>query len=72
MEAYSPTLGLLTYLLTHSLICPHNALVSNLKIVPGFRAGLLVSFASCHSYATDKLSKIQYFCKHRKERMVDF
>ena len=31
-----------THSLTHSLICPHNALLSNLKLVPGFRACLLV------------------------------
>ena len=34
MEAYTSNLGLLTDL----LICPHNALVSHLKLVPGFRA----------------------------------
>ena len=28
----------LVYSLTDSLICPHNALVSHLKLVPGFRA----------------------------------
>ena len=50
MEAYTSTLGLLTYFthtltrhslthsLTRSLICPYKALVSHLKLVPGFRA----------------------------------
>ena len=38
MGAYISTLGLLTYLLTHLLICPCNALVFYLKLVPGFRA----------------------------------
>ena len=34
MEAYTSNLGLLT----HSLFSPHNALLSHLKLVPGFRA----------------------------------
>ena len=37
MEAYTSTLGLLTY----SLNCPHLKLVSYLKLVPGFRACLV-------------------------------
>ena len=32
MEAYTSTLGLLTYSLTYSLLGPHNALVSHLKL----------------------------------------
>ena len=38
MEAFTPFLGLLTYSLSHFRICPHNALVSYLKLVYGFRA----------------------------------
>ena len=41
MEAYTSTLGLLTYSLI--LICLHNALVSHLKIVPGFWACFIKS-----------------------------
>ena len=41
MEAYTSTLGLLAL----SLICPNNALVSYLKLVPGFRACLLVAYS---------------------------
>ena len=41
MEACTSTRGLLTYSLTQLLICPSNALVSHLKLVPGFWACLL-------------------------------
>ena len=40
MEAYTSTLCLLTDSLTLSLICPHNAFVSHLKLVTGCRAYL--------------------------------
>ena len=38
MEAYTSNFGLLSHSLTRSRICPHNALVSHLKLFPGFRA----------------------------------
>ena len=38
MDAYTSSLGLLTYLPTDWLICPHNSLDSHLKLVPGSRA----------------------------------
>ena len=42
MEAYTSTLGLLTDSLNHLLTnLSHNALVSHLKRLPGFRAWLL-------------------------------
>ena len=42
METYTSTLTLFTDSLTDSLICPHNALLSHLKLIPGSR---LVVFA---------------------------
>ena len=38
MEAYTSTLTLLTESLTDPLSCPHNALLSHLKLIPGFHA----------------------------------
>ena len=39
MEAFESSLGTVYSLIdSHSLICPHNALVFYLKLVPGFRA----------------------------------
>ena len=49
MEAYTIihlTLGLLTHSLIDSLICPHNALVSLLKLVPWFQA-CFIAFKIC-------------------------
>ena len=44
IEAYTYILGLLTYLLTHSLICSHNALVSYMKLLPGFQPVIKETF----------------------------
>ena len=45
MEAYTSTL-----LLTHSQICPNDALVSYLKLVPGFRLHSQSDFLFIKSY----------------------
>ena len=42
MEAYTYIYPRFTHLLTHSMIFPHNALVSHLKLVSGLRASLLL------------------------------
>ena len=51
MEAYTSTLSLLAY----SLICPHNAFVFHLKLVPGFRA--------CYILNLDVLNILKSFKK---------
>ena len=41
MEAHTYIYPRSTHFFNHSIICPHNALVSKLKLFPGFRAFLI-------------------------------
>ena len=67
MEAYTSTLGLLThshtYLLTHSLICPHNALVSHLKLKNGPEYKCSLKYEKMQFW---NLFEIIKWCKYRQ------
>ena len=52
------------YSLTHSLICLHNALVSNFKLVPGFRACFCLVLVYYVYLYTERFFKNQVFTRY--------
>ena len=52
MEVYTSTLTLQTDSLTDSLSCPHNALLSHMKLIPGFHALLKMLSAERFVYSS--------------------